>query len=161
MKITLALLLAGSVIVLMAWTTPLAASSKSVQEEEKHEESEHEHGEDHEMLEKQMKILKKATRRLKKKFRKKSTQAADVLKDIKRCQGALFLAKDIYPGELKGKKNASNRVVYSSIMIDCLVASLKAEKSALAGDLKQTAIAFKTMLAAQKKGHDKFRDEDD
>ena len=109
-------------------------------------------------LEREMKRLKSATRRLKKKFRREDVKAADVLDDLRLCQNALMKTKVTLPHNLQGEKNQARRAEYAAIMIDCLIACLKSEQAAVRGDMKKAASFFKDMMRQQKKGHDKFRE---
>ncbi len=152
MKLLLPLILVTCVAFpLMAWPNSSAFSQESTQEEKKHDD-------EHEALEKEMKRLKRATRRLKNSYRNEKAKPQDVLPNLRKCQKALLTAKVLFPSELKGDKNVKKRNDYQTIMIDCLMASLKAEKAALAGDMKASAKAFKEMLSNQKSGHDKYRE---
>lgn len=152
MKLILPLILVSCIAFpMMAWTNSMAFSQESAQEKEKHDD-------DHEALEKEMKLLKAATRKLKRSYRKEKVKPQDVLSNLRVCQKALLTAKVIFPDDLKGDKNAKKRSDYQTIMIDCLVEFLKAEKAALAGDMKASAKAFKAALSNQKSGHDKYRE---
>ncbi|MFT7616947.1 MAG: soluble cytochrome b562 [Planctomycetota bacterium] len=150
MKTFLTLLLCCSLVTLVAWSN-VETSTPSAQEEKKSDEN-------HEKLEKEMKRLKGANRRLKKLFRKKTTKSKDIIADLHICQAALLVSRDVYPSELKGEKNAKKLGEFQSIMIDCLIDALNAEKAALAGDMKKAKAGFDAMNANQKKGHDKFRE---
>ena len=150
MKTMLTILLSCSLITLVAWSNA-ESTTRPMQEEKSADDN-------HEKLEKEMKRLKGAARRIKKALRKDTTKPMDLIADLHICQAGLTVSRDTYPSELKGDKHAKKRAEYQSIMIDCLIQALKAEKAALAGDMKALKEAVKLMNAEQKKGHDKFRE---
>ena len=108
-------------------------------------------------LEKEMKALKGAMRRIKRNLGKNDKKDA-ILAQIIIAQKSLVSAKGHVPKGLEKKEKAKERGEYRRLLIDCLGQSLELEKAVMASEWKKAEKAFKAMFAIEDKGHAKFRE---
>ncbi|MCB9834328.1 MAG: hypothetical protein H6807_17830 [Planctomycetes bacterium] len=116
---------------------------------------------DHEALEKCMKELKGAMRRMRKSLGDEA-QKGENLAQILVMQKALIEAKSLVPGvAAKSEKKDEMILKYRGMMLDCLAATIKMERAVLDGKGDEAKAAMRELQELQDSGHASFKVEDD
>lgn len=116
---------------------------------------------DHEALEKCMKELKGAMRRMRKSIADPEKKAEN-LEQIAVLQRNFVTAKSLIPGvAAKSEKKDEMVLKYRGLMLDCLEKTIAMERAVLAGKGEEAEAAMKALHELQDSGHSEFKVEDD